>query len=127
MDPNSFTTAWTVAKTAADISSKLFNLGKSLQDHAAKHEIDEILEQVRDLKQAASELEDENRELREKLRFKSDDYEFKNPYWFDKAHPDRLLCPTCFANGITAPMSQSYPSDGRPIRGCLVCYKNFGS
>lgn len=44
---------------------------------------------MRELKQSASNLEDENRELREKLRFKSDAYEFRNPFWSDKANADR--------------------------------------
>ena len=35
---------------------------------------------------AASELEDENRELREKLRFNSNEYEFRAPFWYHKAN-----------------------------------------
>ena len=54
----------------------------------------ESFKKLRDLKQSASKLEDENRELREKLRFKSEAYEFRDPFWYDKAHPDRALCAT---------------------------------
>jgi hypothetical protein len=76
-----------------------------------------ILDKVRELKQSTSELEDENRELREKLRFKSDEYEFRNPYWYHKAHPNERLCPKCFARGIAAAMSNA-------TELCLVC-KNY--
>ncbi len=70
------TAAWTIAKTAAEISKKLFELGKTLKDREAKQHVDEIVDSLRDLKHRASDLEDENRELRDKLRFKSDDYNF---------------------------------------------------
>jgi hypothetical protein len=116
MEPITVTTTWTIAKTAGEITKKLFELGKSFKDRDAKQQIDEILDELRALKQSASELEDENRELREKLRFKSDDYEFRTPFWYDKAHSDQPLCPKCFANKIAAPM-------GEPGQGCSVDYR----
>lgn len=76
------TAAWTIAKTAGEISKKLYEFGKGLKGRELKQQIDEILDQVRELKQSASELEDENRSLRDKLRFKSDEYEFSNPFRF---------------------------------------------
>src|SRR5436309_608374 len=124
MEPISTVTgAWTVVKTAADISKKLYDVGKSLKDREAKQTVDEILDQLRELKQSASQLEDENRELREKLRFKSADYEFHNPFWYEKAHSEQPLCPKCLAKNVPAPMSavkQLYGST-RPSRWCLVC------
>ena len=115
MEPvTTVTTAWTIAKTAGEISKKLFEFGKTLKDREAKQHVDEIVDSLRDLKQRASDLEDENRELREQLRFKSEEYEFRNPYWYHKTHPERRLCPKCFAKGIAAAMGDS--SDR-----CLVC------
>jgi hypothetical protein len=114
-------TAWTIAKTAGEITKKLFEFGKSLKDREMKHQVEEILDKLRELKQSASELEDENRELREKLRFKSDAYEFRSPFWYEKAHPDRPLCPTCFANNIPAPMGEVGQGIGHNHRVCLVC------
>ena len=103
MEPlTTVTAAWTIAKTAGDISKKLYAFGKSLKDRDAKQHVDEIVDSLRDLKQRASELEDENRELREKLRFKSDEYEFRDPFWYHKAHADQPLCPKCFASNIPA-------------------------
>jgi hypothetical protein len=58
------------------------------------------MDKLHELKQSASALEDENRELREKLRFKGEAYEFRSPLWDDKAHPDRPLCPKCHAKQI---------------------------
>ena len=115
------TTAWTVVKTAADISKKLNEVWKSLKDREAKRQVEEILDKLHDLKQSASELEDENRELREKLRFKSEACEFRNPFWYDKAHNDRPLCAKCFANNIAAPMGEQYLAGTVLYRKCLVC------
>jgi hypothetical protein len=113
--------AWTIAKTAGEISKKLYEFGKSLKDREAKQRIDEITDQLRDLKQSASELEDENRDLREKLRFKSDDYVFRTPFWYDKAHPDRALCPQCFSKNIIAPMDDKGQGCNPDYRLCLAC------
>lgn len=121
MEPaTTFTTAWGIAKTAGEISKKLYAFGKGLKDREAKQHVDEILDQLRELKQSASELEDENRELRDKLRFKGEDFEFKNPFWYDKAHPERPLCPKCYGNLQASPMSDAYRSVG-VWRKCLVC------
>ncbi|HUO16562.1 MAG TPA: hypothetical protein VMX38_16360 [Verrucomicrobiae bacterium] len=115
MEPlTTVTTTWTIAKTAGEISKKLYEFGKTLKDRDLKQRVDEILDQVRELKQSASELEDENRSLRERLRFKSDEYEFRTPFYYHKAKPDQPLCPMCFAKQIEAPMSDSSGM-------CLVC------
>jgi len=122
MEPiTTVTTAWTIAKTAGEISKKLYEFGKGLTDRKAKQQIDEILDRVRDLKQSASQLEDENRDLREQLRFRSSDYEFRTPFWYDKAHPDRPLCPKCFASKTAAPMGEPGQGSNRKYRRCLVC------
>ncbi len=122
MEPvTTVTTALTIAKTAGEISKKLFEFGKSFKDREAKQQIDDIVDKLRELKQSASELEDENRELREKLRFKGDDYEFRTLFWFVKAHPDQPLCPKCFASKIAAPMGEPGQGCNPDYRRCLVC------
>ena len=122
MEPiTTVTSAWTIAKTAGEISNKLYEFGKSLRDRQAREQIDEILDKLRELKQSASELEDENRDLREKLRFKSDDYEFRSPFWYDKAHGDQPLCAKCFAKSIAAPMGEPGQGCNTRYRRCLVC------
>ena len=93
--------ALTLAKTAGELSKKLYDFGKGLKDRDAKQKIEEVLDSLNDLKQRASELEDENRDLREQLRFKSDDYEFRNPFWYEKTAPQTALCPKCFADRKT--------------------------
>jgi hypothetical protein len=67
VEPTTVVTAWTIAKAAGDISKKLYEFGRGLKDREAKQQVDEILDKVRELKHSASQLEDENRELREKL------------------------------------------------------------
>ena|SRR5215469_17577666 len=100
------------------IGDRVYKLAKNVKDHEIKHQLDEIGDELRDLKQSASKLEDENRELREKLRFKSEAYEFRNPFWYDKAHPDRPLCPKCHAKQIDGPVGEL---DDPQYRSCLVC------
>ena len=39
------TGVWTIAKTAGEISKKLYEVGKSLKDRDAKQRVDEILDQ----------------------------------------------------------------------------------
>jgi hypothetical protein len=122
MEPvTTVTAAWTLAKTAGEISKKLYEFGKSVKDRHARQQVDEMLDTLRELKQQASQLEDENRELREKLRFKSADYEFRNPFCFDKANPRQALCAKCFAKEIPAPMSEPGQGCNTDYRRCLVC------
>jgi|SRR5882724_2946391 len=122
MEPvTTVTAAWTIAKTAGEISKKLFELGKSIKDRDTKHQVDVITDELRELKHKASLLEDENRDLREKLRFKNDNYEFRTPFWYDKAKPERALCPKCFAKEIPAPMDEQGNGCSSEYRRCLVC------
>lgn len=122
MEPAStITTAWTVAKTAAEVGKKLYALTKDVKDRDLKQQIDEVLDRLRELKHLASELEDENRELREKLRFKGEDYEFRSPFWYDKRKPEQPLCAKCFAKQILAPMGARGQDCNENYRRCLVC------
>jgi len=117
------TTAWAIAKTAGEISKKLYEFGKGLKDREAKHQIDLIADQLRELKHSASQLEDENRDLRDKLRFKTAEYEFRTPFWYHNGDPELPLCPKCFANGIAAAMGQTSWDGTQEWRRCLVCDK----
>jgi len=122
MEPvTTVTSAWAIAKTAGEISRKLYEFGKTLKEREAKQHVDEIVDNLRDLKQRASELEDENRELRERLRFKSSEYEFRKPFWYHKAQLDQPLCPKCFASNTAAPMGEAGRGCSRLSRRCLVC------
>lgn len=122
MEPvSTITGAWSIAKAAGEISKKLYELSKSLKDREARQQVDEILDQVRELKQSASELEDANRDLQEELRFNSDQYEFRTPFWYDRAHSDRPHCTKCFAKKILAPMGEPGHSCNPDYRRCLVC------
>jgi hypothetical protein len=113
--------AWEIAKTVAQVSTKVFNFRKTLKTSEEKHQVDEILDTLSELKQSAGELEDENRALRDKLRFKSDDYIFKNPFRYHKDRPDVALCVKCFADNIEAPMGEQGFGCTKENRRCLVC------
>lgn len=122
MEPvSTVTTAWTVIRTTSEVSKKLNEVWKNLKDRDAKRQVEEILDKLHELKQSASQLEDENRELRERLRFKGEDYEFRNPFYYDKVHKDRPLCAKCFANYVAAPMGEEFRNSFANWRKCLVC------
>ena len=114
-------TGWSLVKTIAEATKSLYDVAKHLKDHEIKGKLDVVLDKLRELKQEASNLEDENRNLREQLRFESDQFEFKNPFWYDKAHPDQPLCAKCFANEKVGPMGESYKATSGKYRRCLVC------
>ena len=123
MEPiTTVTGALTLVKSAADVSKKLNEVWKGLKDRETKQQIEAILDNLHDLKQSAAALEDENRELREKLRFKSDYYLFRTPFWFTKDNPIQALCPKCFAQQIAAPMGEPGQGCSGSYRRCLVCY-----
>jgi hypothetical protein len=126
MEPISAVTgALQLAKSAADISKKLNDVWKGLKDREAKQQVEAILDNLHELKQSAAALEDENRELREKLRFKSDHYEFRTPFWYAKDDPNLSLCPKCFAEEITAPMGEPGQGCNQWFRKCLVCHNSL--
>jgi hypothetical protein len=98
MDPMMTTVASSLlSKTASELTKKVYELVKKVKDREHQQQLDEIVGKLRELSQSASEQEDEIRDLREKLRFKSDEYEFRTPFWYHKDHPARALCPACFA------------------------------
>jgi hypothetical protein len=123
MEPiSAISTTVGLAKTASELVTKLYD---KLKDREAKKQLEEIEDKLRDLKNAASQLEDENRELRERLRFKSDEYEFHTPFYYHGARPDVPLCPKCFAANISAPMGGVGQDCGADRRRCLVCQLVF--
>jgi hypothetical protein len=111
----------TIVNGVADATKKLYAVIKGLKDHEAKQKLDEILDELRELKRQASELEDQNRSLREKLRFKSDEYEFKSPFWYEKTHPDQPLCAKCFTDQKIAHVKVDHDEDGDTYGRCLHC------
>jgi hypothetical protein len=121
MEPvTAVTSALTLVKSAADLSEKLEKLWKTA-DRETKQQVEAILDKLHELKRSAAALEDENRNLREKLRFKSDDYEFHNPFWFEKNNARQALCAKCFAQQIPAPMGEPGQGCNDTYRRCLVC------
>jgi len=122
MEPLSTVTGvLTIAKSAAEISNKLNELWKAAKDRETKQQIEVILDKLHELKQSASALEDQNRELREKLRFKSDEYEFRTPFWYAKKNPNQALCAKCFSKEVAAPMDEPGHGCSPDYRLCLVC------
>jgi hypothetical protein len=98
------------------------DLLKAATDDDVKQGLREVLDSLDDLKQRASELTDENRELRDKLRLRGEDFEFRQPFYYEKSKPHTPLCPKCYVNHErVAPMSVSMQTDSAVFRRCLAC------
>jgi hypothetical protein len=122
MEPiTTVTAALSLTKSAAELSKKLYEFGKGLKDREQKRQVEEMQDALTEFKRSASELEDENRELREKLRFKSDDYVFRTPFRYHKDRPNEPLCMKCFAKGVVAQMGEQGVTCAAGNRRCLVC------
>jgi hypothetical protein len=65
MDPiSTASTDWKIARTAGEISRKLRDLTYILRDPDSRQQLCDILSQMHELIAAASDLEEENRDLR---------------------------------------------------------------
>ena len=98
-------------------------LRKNMKSKEDEEKMSQLYDTLWELKTAAGHLEDENHELKEQLRFKSDQYEFRLPFWYEKGK-NQPLCPRCFGKQkpIPAPMSESERTgSGDRYRRCLVC------
>lgn len=122
LDPAS---AISLATNVTNLMKTLFGVAKEQQRQEVKDQIIEVIDALQELKLRAVELEDQNRELKEKLRFKSDDFDYREPFYFEKSKPNVLLCPRCFVeHKRAAPMSyQVRDDDGTVFRKCNVCDK----
>lgn len=119
MDPlaglSVFNAIATAGKTVYDIAQGTSKL-------EAKQQLMEVYDALMNLKSRVTDLDDENHDLKERLRFKGDDFEFKNPFWYEKKYPDRPLCAKCFAKETVGPMSEQYQGANNGYwRRCLVC------
>lgn len=122
MEPvTTLTAALGLARAAGEITNKLNDIYKNLKDRDAKQQVAELLDQMQELKRSAYALEDENRNLREQLRFKTDAFEFRNPFWYEKSNPQQPFYAKCFAKNIAAPMSEVRQDSDYRYRRCLVC------
>lgn len=117
MDPQSGLTLFNAIATAG---KTIYEVAQGTSKLETKQQLMNVYDTLMDLKREAAELEDANRDLRQKLRFRGDDFEFKNPLWYERTHPERPLCPKCFGNEKAAPMSEPFRATGM-WRRCLVC------
>ena len=111
----------TLFNAIAIAGKAIYEIAQGTSQLETRQRLMEVYDSLMNLKREASELEDRNHDLKEKLRFKSDEFEFKNPFWFDTKHPDRALCPKCFSKQILAPVAAPYDNDLGRWRRCLSC------
>jgi hypothetical protein len=110
----------TLFNAIATAGRTIYDIAQGTSKLETKHELLGVYDALMNLKRSAAELEDENRDLRQKLRFKSDDFELRVPFYFQREQPDQPLCAKCFAKEKIGPMSESFESSG-VWRRCLVC------
>ena len=110
-------------KGIAETGKAIADIAKSVTDREMKQELNSVYDKLMELKQDVADLEDENRELKERSRFRSDEFEFRNPYYYEKRFPDRPLCPKCFVGSEkVAPMGNIWRDiRSAAYRTCLVC------
>lgn len=111
----------TLFNAIAAAGRTIYDIAQGTSKLEEKQQLMEVYDTLMNLKREAAELEDQNRDLKHELRFKSEDFEFKNPFWFEKNHPDRALCPKCFSHQIIAPVSAPYDNGEAVWRKCLSC------
>jgi hypothetical protein len=117
-------TGITLFNAIATAAKTLDGIAQRVSKAEEKRQLMEVYDTLMDLKRQAADLEDENRNLKERLRFRSDDFEFRNPFYYEKTHPERPLCAKCYANQKIAPMGEPYRATGM-WRRCLVCETAF--
>jgi hypothetical protein len=108
----------------ATAGKTIYEIAQGASKVEEKQRLMGVYDMLMNLKRDAADLEDQIRDLSIKLRFKSDDFEFKNPFWYEKSHPDRPLCAKCFAGETIGPMGEEErigSSGARYTRMCLAC------
>lgn len=113
-------TSLTLFNAIATAGKTLYDIAQSTSKLETKQQLMGVYDALMNLKRQAADLEDENHELKAKLRFKGDEFEFKNPFWYGKGIPTDPLCAKCFYKEIIAPMGELYAATG-VWRACLVC------
>lgn len=96
----------TLFNAIATAGKTIYDIAQGTSKLEQKQQLMQVYDALMSLKRDAGDLEDENRELKTRLRFSSDDFEFKTPLWFEKKHPDRALCPKCFSKHVIAPVGK---------------------
>jgi hypothetical protein len=114
-------TGLTLFNAIATAGKNLYEIAQGTSKMEEKQQLMAVYEILMNLKRDAGDLEDTVPELKEKLRFKSGAFEFKNPFWFDHRFPDRALCPKCFSHEVVAPVSEPFGEAGGFWRKCLSC------
>jgi hypothetical protein len=103
-------TKLTLFNAIATAGKTIYDIAQGTSKLETKQQLMGVYDTLMNLKRDAGDLEDTNRDLKEKLRFKSGDFEFKNPFGFDKNLPDTPLCAKCFSKQIVAPVSVPFTS-----------------
>jgi hypothetical protein len=111
----------TLFNAIATAGKTIYEIAQGTSKLEEKQQLMEVYDTLMNLKRKASELGDENHDLKGKLRFRSDDFDFKIPFWFEKKHPDRALCAKCFSQHVAAPVSAPYSDSTTTYRRCLTC------
>ena len=111
----------TLFNAIATAGKTIYEIAQGTAKLETKQELMDVYDTLMSLKRSAAELEDQNRDLTQKLRFKQGDFEFKTPFYYEKAHPDRALCAKCFVNEKIGPMCEPYEATTGIWRRCLVC------
>jgi hypothetical protein len=113
----------TLFNSIAGAGRNIADIAKAATNHEIKVQLNDIYDTLIGLKQGAAALEEENRSLKERMRFRSDAFEFRTPFYCEKANPNQPLCAPCFAKQIIAPMGEMERMGEYDGRRCVVCHQ----
>jgi hypothetical protein len=114
-------TGFALFNAIATTGKTLYDIAQGTSKLETKKQLMDVHDTLMSLKHEAADLEDSNRDLKERLRLKSEEFEFRNPFYYEKKYPDRPLCAKCFVGSQhVSPMAEPYRSAG-VYRRCLVC------
>jgi hypothetical protein len=128
IDSHGVATALGLANSTIAAARTLVDLAKNTTNHELKNQVSDVLSNVLEMKIKILELDEANRNLKEKLNQKgSITRDPKFGYWFKDGETEPL-CPKCF-EGPSGAVTYLLPLYGRPgiipHRKCVVCQQMY--
>jgi len=124
------TTALGLANSAVSAVKSAYELSKKTSDLDLKHQINNVMDSVLDLKAKVIELDEENRTLRKQLEQKENiKREHKHGFWL-KDGETQPLCPRCYEgenHSVVYLSSAKFTQGLGYLRRCHVCGCSFES
>jgi hypothetical protein len=129
IDSHSVGSALGIANSAISAAKSAYELVKKTSDIELKHQVSDVMNSILDLKVKILELDEENRQLRQRLEQRDNiKRESESGFWLKDGETDPL-CPTCYegpSHAIVYLKAKYYSAElRRTTRFCHVCHSSF--